>query len=498
MFAPQYPDGLRMDIYSYKLEGGNQGQDIKEINVLNHYIGMKRPRWRKTSPSSSGCPSSSARSACSSCARPCTGRWRHLVDVIVLFVYFAAFSLWSFGYKLYSYGHNLAPTAAVKVPPFMPPMFGYKQLANFEVYSYPQAAAYALAAVGVLLLAAFGDRVADRTSAANAGVMTTGARLVAGSPRLIAQGSDHAVRSRHSRGPARGPLPRRRSRRASTRRAPGDDARGRPRGATGAICSSISRYASSAAAVLSCIGSGAGSVIRIRAPHVTVEGFDIDGRSGGDLGRDSSGIHVAAPGATIRDCRIRNALFGIYLREAPGGTHPVLRDPRHSRPAPGEKGSGIHVWNTDGFRLIGNNVVDARDGFYIQSSPHGFIVAQRRHATCATACTTCSPTTTCSRTTGSRTGDAGTALDVLEAHHVPAQPLRAQPRFRVGRPALQGLRRCAGGRQPDCRQRAGDLPRGLVSQHRFAATSSPSPTRPSCCTTRASRSASRATRSSRT
>ncbi|MBK8598775.1 MAG: hypothetical protein IPN83_25070 [Holophagales bacterium] len=41
MFAPQYQDGLRLDIYSYKFEAGNNGQDIKEINVLNHYIGMR-------------------------------------------------------------------------------------------------------------------------------------------------------------------------------------------------------------------------------------------------------------------------------------------------------------------------------------------------------------------------------------------------------------------------------------------------------------------------
>ena len=40
MFAPQYPDGLRLDIYSYTLVGANHGQDIKEINLLNHYIGM--------------------------------------------------------------------------------------------------------------------------------------------------------------------------------------------------------------------------------------------------------------------------------------------------------------------------------------------------------------------------------------------------------------------------------------------------------------------------
>jgi predicted tellurium resistance membrane protein TerC len=77
-----------------------------------------------------------------------------LVDVTMVFVYFGAFSLWSFGYKLYRYGHDLDPTAAVQVPPFMPPMFGGRQIANFEVYSYPRSATYAMAAAVVLLAAA--------------------------------------------------------------------------------------------------------------------------------------------------------------------------------------------------------------------------------------------------------------------------------------------------------------------------------------------------------
>ena len=77
-----------------------------------------------------------------------------LVDVTMLFVYFGAFSLWSFGYKLYRYGHDLSPEAAVQVPPFMPPMFGGQQIANFEVYSYPRPATYAMAGVIALLLAA--------------------------------------------------------------------------------------------------------------------------------------------------------------------------------------------------------------------------------------------------------------------------------------------------------------------------------------------------------
>jgi hypothetical protein len=77
-----------------------------------------------------------------------------LIDALVVFCYFGAFSLWSFGYKLYQYGHNLAPTAAVRVDPFMPPMFGYKQLANFEVYSYPAPGTYLMIATAVLLFAA--------------------------------------------------------------------------------------------------------------------------------------------------------------------------------------------------------------------------------------------------------------------------------------------------------------------------------------------------------
>ena len=154
MFAPQYPDGLRMHIYSYKLEGGNLGQDVKEINILNHYIGMKdliaedftEFKWMPFVVGAIGLL----------CLRTAVhGRMAALIDVIVLYGYFAAFSLWSFGYKLYSYGHNLAPTAAVKVGPFMPPMFGYKKLANFEVYSYPAAGSYALGLSIVLLAATF-------------------------------------------------------------------------------------------------------------------------------------------------------------------------------------------------------------------------------------------------------------------------------------------------------------------------------------------------------
>ena len=120
-------------------------------------------------------------------------------------------------------------------------------------------------------------------------------------------------------------------------------------------------------------GSGKESVVRVRADGVTLEGFDVDGRGGGDLGRDTSGIHVAARNSVIRDCRIAGTLFGVYLHRADGAV--VERCDIQGIPGkePGEKGSGIHVWATDGFRLVNNQIRDVRDGLYIQSSPNGVI-----------------------------------------------------------------------------------------------------------------------------
>jgi hypothetical protein len=150
MFAPQYPNGLRLEIYSHKLEGGNGGQDVREINLLNHYIGMKdlsaadftEFKWM---------PFVVGMLALLFLRAPIHGKMSSLLDVFVLFLYFGLYSLWSFGYKLYRYGHDLSPEAAVKVDPFMPPLFGHKALANFEVYSYPAAGSYFLLAVAALL-----------------------------------------------------------------------------------------------------------------------------------------------------------------------------------------------------------------------------------------------------------------------------------------------------------------------------------------------------------
>src|SRR5262245_11138793 len=153
MFAPQYPNGLRLDIYSHALAAGHKGQDIKEINLLNHYIGM-RDLATEDFTEFKWMPFVLGGIALLYVRAVVLGTVKELVDSVVVFFYFGAFSLWSFVYKLYRYGHDLSPTAAVKVPGFTPPIFGYQQIANFEVYSYPKAGTYVLGTVALLLLAA--------------------------------------------------------------------------------------------------------------------------------------------------------------------------------------------------------------------------------------------------------------------------------------------------------------------------------------------------------
>jgi copper chaperone NosL len=154
-YSNQYTDGLALHIYAYQLEGGKtpNRDDLREINSLNHYIGM-RPLLESDFNEFNWIPLVIGILMIMSLRAVVIGKMSNLVDVFVLFSYFGLFSLWSFYHRLYSYGHNLAPEASIKVPPFTPPLFGMKQIANFSVYSLPDVGSAALVGFSVLLLVA--------------------------------------------------------------------------------------------------------------------------------------------------------------------------------------------------------------------------------------------------------------------------------------------------------------------------------------------------------
>jgi len=155
LYSNQFPDGLMLNIYSYKLEGGKtpNRDDLKEINALNHYIGMRALK-EDDFTEFKWIPFFIGGAMLLALRVIVLGKMSKLVDLLVVLTYFGVFSLWSFYHKLYLYGHELEPTAAVKVPPFTPPMIGHNTLANFEVYSYPDVGSFFMALVPLLLLAA--------------------------------------------------------------------------------------------------------------------------------------------------------------------------------------------------------------------------------------------------------------------------------------------------------------------------------------------------------
>jgi hypothetical protein len=160
LVAPQYAEGLTLDMYAYQIVAGNNGQDLAEINTLNHYIGMK-PIAQADFLEMKVMPFAIGVFALLALRSVVLGRIVTLVDLSVLFMYFGAFSLGSFVYRLYSYGHYLDPRAPMKIEPFMPVVMGSQQIANFVQTSLPLAGTFCMTAFPVLLIIALVSSVRE-------------------------------------------------------------------------------------------------------------------------------------------------------------------------------------------------------------------------------------------------------------------------------------------------------------------------------------------------
>jgi hypothetical protein len=137
MKAPQYPQGLHLDIYSYQLVGGHDGRDVQEINTLNHYIGM-HSITREELRDLDWLPFGLVAMALLALRAALLGNVRTMIDLSMIAAYISAVAFGRFVYMLWEFGHQLNPKAPVTVEPFMPVVFGSKQIANFMTRSMPQ------------------------------------------------------------------------------------------------------------------------------------------------------------------------------------------------------------------------------------------------------------------------------------------------------------------------------------------------------------------------
>lgn len=147
--APQYPEGLEMQIWHNTLTG-----DVKIISALNHYIGMRAisvemfPEFEYL-----GNVIIAVSAICFVLAL--IGRWWSALLYWLLLAVADSLALYDFWRWGYDYGHNLDPTAPIIIPgmAYQPPVLGYKKLLNFEAWSLPDTGGWILMGVtGISLL----------------------------------------------------------------------------------------------------------------------------------------------------------------------------------------------------------------------------------------------------------------------------------------------------------------------------------------------------------
>jgi copper chaperone NosL len=156
LVAPQYSDGLGMYIGVSQV-WGHDTHDIQNINILNHYIGMKEIR-PDSIPELDLFPPILAAIIATGLIAALIGRRWVMASWLVVFIGLGIAGMVDFYLWMLDYGHNLSPDAPIKIPgmTYTPPLIGTKQLLNMTASSWPHIGtgliglSIALAGVGVL------------------------------------------------------------------------------------------------------------------------------------------------------------------------------------------------------------------------------------------------------------------------------------------------------------------------------------------------------------
>jgi copper chaperone NosL len=145
--APQYPEGLVLQLYANKIGG-----DVAIINGLNHYIGMATLHTENFFEFAV-LPYIFGAFGLISLVLIFIARRKAVLIFLISFVLFVVLAGVDFYRWNYEYGHNLDPNAAIVVPgmAYQPPLIGYKQLLNFGAYSIPDTGGWMLVLAGLLL-----------------------------------------------------------------------------------------------------------------------------------------------------------------------------------------------------------------------------------------------------------------------------------------------------------------------------------------------------------
>jgi copper chaperone NosL len=133
--------------------------NIQQINILNHYIGMK-PIVPAEIPELRMAPLAFAILIVLGLLAAWANRAWLTRSWFLLLCSSGALGLIDMYLWGYDYGHNLNPDAPIKIPgmSYQPPLIGHKTLLNIDSYSLPGPGGLLFAAaIALAFLAAFGD-----------------------------------------------------------------------------------------------------------------------------------------------------------------------------------------------------------------------------------------------------------------------------------------------------------------------------------------------------
>jgi len=164
LLAPQYPGGLEMRVYVNYMTGDEDPRldEVREIDGLNHYIGMKSLYDAASFERSIALPSVILMAVLLVIAAIWRRRWTWLLTVPALL--FPAIFLGDLAFWMTYYGQNLDPYAPLSsaIKPFTPPVLGEGVIGQFRTIANVDTGWFM--AVGVVVLVLIGLLIRLRTT----------------------------------------------------------------------------------------------------------------------------------------------------------------------------------------------------------------------------------------------------------------------------------------------------------------------------------------------
>ena len=150
LIAPQYPEGVTMYIWINKL-GGDNPSVLQNINILNHYVGMKYIE-PDAIPELKYFPKIVLIMVVLGLIVAAVNKRWLFFGWGLLMAGLAIAGIYDFYLWEYDYGHSLSANAPIKIPgaSFQPPLIGTKQIISFTAKSFPDTSGY-LAGFSILL-----------------------------------------------------------------------------------------------------------------------------------------------------------------------------------------------------------------------------------------------------------------------------------------------------------------------------------------------------------